>query len=384
VAGYHDITDPANWATFDVGTLSSRWMGFEGAVFDGRYVYTIPHKNQNYTGIVGRYDTQGSFTDPASYSLFDSAVNQSGAVEFGGGAFDGRYLYMAPAMVQRPHAYVTRFDVQAGFGTSGAWTPFDTSTVNANAVSFAGAVFDGRYVYFVPDGGGANVDALVTRYDPQAPFTSATSWSIFDVTAAGATATGFVGGTFDGQYVYFAPFYGSPGRASVAARYDTHASFGDKASWSVFDVHAVAPNASGYARAVNDGRYVYLVPDGHGLVLRYDNQAPFGAAGSWAAFDTAPLAPQNVLYLSTGFDGRYVYFAHDGAFVLRYDSQAPFGAASSWTSFSIVSDKAVATTGMVFDGRFMYFIPGWDGGAIARFDARYPPLLPANYKGSFY
>jgi hypothetical protein len=59
---------------------------------------------------------------------------------------------------------VARYDTQASFTTVGSWSTFDTATLNANAITFAGAVFDGRYVYLVPSGAG-----IVARFDAKSP-----------------------------------------------------------------------------------------------------------------------------------------------------------------------------------------------------------------------
>ena len=57
---------------------------------------------------------------------------------------------------------VTRYDSTASFTTAGSYTVFDTTTVSAYSKGFWGAVYDGKYVYFVPS---ANVTApgQVTR-----------------------------------------------------------------------------------------------------------------------------------------------------------------------------------------------------------------------------
>jgi hypothetical protein len=84
------------------------------------------------------------------------------------------------------------------------WLVYDAhATKGAAAERFTGTVFDGRYVYFVP-----NQHTLLLRYDAMgAGFQDDTAWSTFDtkkVNAAGASQ--FCGGAFDGRYVYFVPW----------------------------------------------------------------------------------------------------------------------------------------------------------------------------------
>jgi hypothetical protein len=89
---------------------------------------------------------------------------------------------------------------------------FDTTSVNANAKGFLGGSFDGRYISLVP---GA-YDGVVARYDTRATFTAAASWTTFGITSVNANATGFYGAAFDGRYLYFVP--NGTGASGVTAR----------------------------------------------------------------------------------------------------------------------------------------------------------------------
>src|SRR5262249_41892644 len=133
--------------------------------------------------------------------------------------FDGRFLYLVPGAdgVSGLYSVVARYDTQAPFGAAASWSTFDTSTVNANARGFQGAAFDGRYLYLAPNNAAGIFvyDGLVARYDTQAAFTDAASWSTFDAPTVDANAKGFTGAVFDGRYVYLVPnIY------SVVARFD--------------------------------------------------------------------------------------------------------------------------------------------------------------------
>ena len=135
--------------------------------------------------------------------------------------------------------------------------------MNANAAGFLGGAFDGRYVYSVPSYGSGNI---VARYDTQAPFSHATSWSTFDTTTLGATVKGFTGAA-----VYFVPHTGG-----VVLRYDAQASFTTTSSWSAFDAHTVSPKAGGFEGAVFDGEYVYFIAgeSGNATIARFDAKTP--------------------------------------------------------------------------------------------------------------
>ena len=87
---------------------------------------------------------------------------------------------------------------------------------------YAGAEFDGKYVYFVPAGTSAP-HGEVLRYDTTSEFTSVNSWSTFDAASNGVgnNARGYNGAVFDGKYVYFAPFINNQEAHGEVLRYDT-------------------------------------------------------------------------------------------------------------------------------------------------------------------
>jgi hypothetical protein len=113
--GYHDMTDPSCWSTFDMTTVKARARGFAGAAFDGRYVYFVPDASD---GLVARYDTQATFTTDGSWSTFDMTTVNMGAKGFRGAAFDGRYVYFVPCLNPSFDGLVARYDTQAAFTTT--------------------------------------------------------------------------------------------------------------------------------------------------------------------------------------------------------------------------------------------------------------------------
>lgn len=69
---YGAVGDPSRWATFDVSTLGWRLRGFGGAAFDGRYLDLAPF---NTGALVARYDTRasGGLAAAASWATFGPA-----------------------------------------------------------------------------------------------------------------------------------------------------------------------------------------------------------------------------------------------------------------------------------------------------------------------
>jgi hypothetical protein len=397
---FHDVASPAYWSVFDITSLFAAAHDFAGGTFDGRYVYLAPRQG----GVVARYDTGGAdLSSVTAWTIFDASALSQRIHGYGGAVFDGRYVYFVPyGGYGYANGVVTRYDTQVDFNMPGAWRTFDTTTVNPRAEGFVGAAFDGRFVYFAPERNAfANSDGTVARYDTRADFQAAASWATFDVGAfsPGGGAGGFNGVVFDGRYVFFlqnqnagAPCGGQSG--CVVTRYDTSADFATQSSWSFFNVETINPNASGFFGGAFDGRYLYTVPSHAGapsILGRYDTRGSFTA--SWMTFDTSTLDAGLSGFAGGAFDGRYVYLvpsnagAPDGV-VARVDSAAPdFRDPSAWSTFDItrVNANAKGFTGAIFDGHHLYFVPR-TGGAVARFDAKQPPGLPAlpGFHGSFF
>jgi hypothetical protein len=290
------FTSLPSWTFFNLLTLGDAGASrYVGGVFDGLDEYFAP-------GLFGetslRFDTKNNFTDPSSWESF----NTEGVVEFessfdygfSGAVFDGQYVYFVP---NNDDGMVGRFDTQASFTALSSWTnypiPFPPEAGSASysggipgSTSYSGGAYDGRFVYFVPETTG-----LAVRYDTHATFATAGSWSVFDMfsvsgaivpemDASGLTASTFTGGAFDGRFVYFVPASPLCPCARIT-RFDSQGDFTDPAAWSTFDTTTLGANVFGFAGAVFDGRYVYLVPFDNaggdmadGIVARFDAKTP--------------------------------------------------------------------------------------------------------------
>jgi hypothetical protein len=193
----------ASWSSFDIESLPGGRGGFLGAAFDGRYVYFAPHADAaGAHGIVVRYDPSALLSTPSSWTTFDTSA-MDGAAGFSGAVFDGRYVYFAPGLASPggPPSRVTRYDTRAPFDAAAAWSTFDTASLGSGGApwNYDGAAFDGRYVYFAP----ASAGVPVLRYDSQAAFPSTTAWATRNLSQG--NITGYVGALFDGRYVYLVP-----------------------------------------------------------------------------------------------------------------------------------------------------------------------------------
>jgi hypothetical protein len=342
----------------------------------------------------------GPFGSPASWSSFDAdsagiGVNPEGYQQ---AVHDGRYVYFAPD--QRTggrHGEVLRFDTRGAYTSPASWESFDAgdSGVGSDPDGYAGAVFDGRYVYFAPDHNGGGRHGEVLRYDTEGPFGTAASWSAYDPGAngVGADPDGYGGAEFDGRYVYFAPDHNGTARHGEVLRLDTQANFASTGAWTTFDpgANGVGTDPDGYSDVLFDGRHLYFSPldngsGAHGEVLRYDVRAPFAAGSSWTAYDPGAdgVGSDPDGFSSLASDGRYVYFAPSDAGagpsgeVMRLDTTAPFASASSWATFDPgaagLGPGAVGFGAAVVDGRHLYLVQDRDGagpaGHVVRLDTR--------------
>ncbi|MEE2658911.1 MAG: LamG-like jellyroll fold domain-containing protein [Candidatus Latescibacterota bacterium] len=308
-AGAFDNSD--SWQSHDAENTSGlNTRGYYGAICDGRYVYYVPRTDgERMHSRVLRYDTDGEFNDEVSWTAYDAGLAKS----YQGGAFDGRFVYFAPGYDQDTGSsgVVLRYDAHGEFDDPASWQTTDVAgTSGQPSVNFDGALFDGQHVYFAPLESGGNV----TRYDVRGDFGSPASWESFPANQAGQPSMDTcVGAVFDGRWVYFVPY-----AHSVVARYDTSAPFADPGSWESWDVAGTdGLDARGFDGAAFDGRFIYLIPfwEGedagkgfHARLVRHDTTKPFAATGSWQVADGCAEAPPNPGGFNGGaFDGRFLY-----------------------------------------------------------------------------
>jgi hypothetical protein len=398
VVTWGDFADAASWTSFDTTTVSAHAAGFSGAVFDGQYVYFVPYAYSAggtvYSGTVTRYDTRTTFADAGSWATFDttSLDGGAGARGFGGGAFDGQYLYLVPQYNGAYDGIAARYDTHGTFGAAASWSTFDTTSVNPNARGLAYAAFDGRFVYFLPNYDGTP-DSTVVRFDSRGDFADAGSWTTHDTTSEHPGTGSFQGGVFDGRYLYLVPYGPSSALGGSVTRYDTQAAFDAGTAWTIFDATQVSATAVGFSGGTFDGRYVYFVGGPPRVTtLRYDTSSDFGTKASWSVFEMTSGQTNGKNFNGAAFDGRYVYLGANGGPTARYDTEAPFDAGASWSTFEPANATASAANyagTLTFDGRYVYLVPfearnGVLDGLVLRFDAKWPPSLPPGPTPSFH
>ncbi len=303
--------DPASWAGYDAShTDGLNTKGYYGAVDAGDYIYYIPRTDGEVMhSRFLRYDRRGDFRSPESWNAYDIGH----PISYQSAAFDGRYIYLVPGSEQAGggSGKVVRYDTQGEFKDPASYTTYDAAnTSGLDTRSYDGAVFDGRYVYFSP----LDADGVVLRYDTEGDFEDAGSWVAYG--AKKASLKRCVGAVFDGRHVYIVPY----GQSDQAVRYDTAGAFTDEDSWEVYHLPKTSGlDTLGFDGAFFDGRYVYYNPywdetsdadeTFHGVVVRYDTQGAFTDSESWDCVDAGLTDGLKTVGFNGGAtDGRFLYF----------------------------------------------------------------------------
>jgi hypothetical protein len=187
-----------SWETFDAKKETDLKVGgLSGAAFDGKYVYFAPFMSEANETV--RYDTTQEFQSPKSWEVF-RAINvdtdpsrqliehgsepgcrslqalQSGECTLGkfrGVEFDGRFVnfipfchYSGTASAWYKDSYsgthckstFLRYDTTQEFQSQESWIAINTKEYTDGG--FRGSVFDGKYLYLIP-----NTEGDILRID---------------------------------------------------------------------------------------------------------------------------------------------------------------------------------------------------------------------------
>jgi len=173
----------------DVPLDWSNQGNFNGAVFDGEYIWLIPH----FADKLVRVDQNGNMK---AYKL----PNPQQYGNFRGGTFDGKKIWLAPF---NPALPPTAFDTATGEFTTYDWPDDFVYGVRQDPFPCSGAVFDGQSVWLIPSD--AN---MLVRFDKDSSEGSAgTGYSTALAGVAENSDCKFAGGVFDGDYLWLIPEY---------------------------------------------------------------------------------------------------------------------------------------------------------------------------------
>jgi antitoxin component YwqK of YwqJK toxin-antitoxin module len=351
------------------GTDGLNCKGYTGVGSDGEYIYYTPYYNGSaFHGVVLRQKIYAIFKQAGTWEAYNAgAVDSLTTTGFRGNPiFDGRFMYFVPYNNGSTSGIVLRYDTTKPFKSASSWEAYNAgATGGLTAKGFYGAVYDGKYIYFVPMHNGG-YHGIFLRYDTTMSFKSASSWVAYDVgSMAGGAAKGYWGGVEVNGFIYFSPYYNGAYHGKLL-RYGVSKPFADAGSWSVFDVTAVAANCKGFGAPSTDGRFVYFPNVAFNLILRYDTDLPFGSTSSYSTYDSTELSEDSDDHHNACcIQGHYVTFAPDRYTILIYDLEKPFNDSGSWAERDIYYvDRSFnyGFLGAYSDENYIYFAPSfkWD------------------------
>ena len=224
---------------------------------------------------------------------------------------------------------------------------------------YRGATFDGESVYFAPYYSNYGRHGIMIKYDTTQPFDDSKSWDVYNVALIPPYPVGFQGALYHNGFVYYVPYFiekNDPG--SFVLRYDTSLDFRDLSAWKGIGYFGV------YEDGIVVGNHLYFSPhldkknERHTMPLRYDTEQPFLASSAW---DEIKLEI-NASYIGAASDGKKIYYApwydedQEGSSIMVYDTEQPFLAKSAWDFISIPY-RGYSDAG--FNGTHIVFAPCW-------------------------
>ena len=222
---------------------------------------------------------------------------------------------------------------------------------------YRGATFDGESVYFAPYYNNYGRHGIMIKYNTTQPFDDSDSWYVYNVGSMHTYAVGFQGTLYHNGFVYYVPYFiekNDPG--SIVLRYDTSLDFRDSSAWKAAGYWGV------YEDGIVVGNHLYFSPhldkknERHTIPLRYDTTKHFDEITSWAGVKLG----LNASYIGAAYDGKKIYYApwydedQEGSSIMVYDTEQPFLAKSAWDFISI-PNQGYSDAG--FNGTHIVFAP---------------------------
>lgn len=318
------FTNAANWQSYDLPRITGNQalVSFGGGFLNeaGTASYLVPWFTANAAGqelrngVAARIDLSSDLSQPAAYQTFDLGTLGMGAMGWFSGASLGGHAYYAPILDGQSgatHGNFVRYDAGQPFTSAAAWQVVNlASLVSPAAVGYQSLAAVSPWVYLVPFATGSSTagyagGSLLVRYNTTQPFTSTASYQSFDLTRLTSTfpalqavqLTGFTGAVVVGPYIALVPFKTRSlpilqSTQSVALLFDTrHASLSDPTAWQSIDLRTVDPNAGGYEFGWLDrDGFVWFVPTFNYAIkaappfIVWNSALPFGQASSWTSY----------------------------------------------------------------------------------------------------
>jgi len=350
---------------WDAGTTDGlNCKGYSGVGSDGEYLYYSPFFDGSvYHGRVLRQKIFAVFKESTTWEAYDAGTTDGLTTKgfWGNPVFDGRFVYFVPNYNGAKNGIVLRYDTLQPFKSSAAWEAYDAGAIGGlSTKGFYGAVFDGQYIYFVPNNNGA-YNGIVLRNDTTLPFKSASSWAAYDAgSMAGGNARGYSGAVVDDDFVYFSPYNNASGDHGNILRLDRRLPFTSSSAWAVFAATGVHADCKCFGAPGADEQYIYFPNLSKSLILRYDKSKPFSVASSYEYFDLSTIDPFANTHDCCFFCGQYVVFSPSSYDMLAYDSSLPLSDPGAWSFLDCGRADNLdvwGNLGVFADPNYFYFAP---------------------------
>ena len=180
--------------------------------------------------------------------------------------------------------------------------------------------------------------------------------------------TGYRGATFDGEAVYFAPYYNNHGRHAFMVKFDISKPFDNPNSWDAVNMAQDDPKSPqqhdlvGFQGALYNNQYVYFIPyfiDENELgskILRYNTESDFHNKKSWDWAGYFPsfeggVVEKNFVYFSPHLDEKN----KRSAVPVQYDTTKDFHDPNAWKM--VRTQISASYIGAASDGEKIYYAP---------------------------
>lgn len=353
-AGYYiryDTTLPfamtTSYTSYKLTNVNSQFSEIDGLAFDGRYIYMTLINVFGSSIYFARQDTWAPFDQTASYSLFDMSQINSLITQMISPVFTGSYVYF----LTNKSNLLVRYSVDSGFDLASSYNYFSLGSlvVGLNGLSTIG--YDGQFIYIANDGS-PTVNCIIS-YDETKEFSSSLSYEVFSLLGiSNLSVISFNGASFDGRYIYFCPTGAFGGVFSgQVLRYDTTLAFTTTTSWVLVDLGSYGgSNYTGFDSTIFDGRYVYFAPctlgvdPGLSVLARYDTLMPFNITAGFSFIDFSKINSLYTAFCGVIYDGNYVYLSiNQHEFLGRIDAYKGYQLSSLFASNQASNGFALGT-----------------------------------------
>ncbi len=145
------ITDDSAWAPFRLSTLAPTYGEVLGVIGTPEHVYLTRQTNvASPSGPFEIFRKSATGGMDAGWEIQTSTVRESAATGNLGGVYDGRFIYLAPGPTNSVRTVYSRYDTTKPFASAESWDSVIGDTVGLPPTYHMGASFDGQYVYFAP------------------------------------------------------------------------------------------------------------------------------------------------------------------------------------------------------------------------------------------